>query len=159
MLVITDSRFLDIVMVEQLARLPRILAGDQVHLTQHADRAVGNVFQIADGGRDHIEAAGHILSMAQFGILEAGAMMTATLPTQEQVDRVARDLAPDVVRIRLDVAPDWTETPSLYFRVILSDEASRREPLREVTGLVRRKVAQDLRLEDLDMHPYFRFRT
>jgi hypothetical protein len=32
--------------------------------------------------------------------------MTAALPTQEQVDRIARDLAPDVVRIRLDVKPD-----------------------------------------------------
>jgi len=85
--------------------------------------------------------------------------MTATLPTQEQVDRIARDLAPDVVRIRLTAKPDWTGDPSLYFRVILSDEASRREPLREVTGLVRRRVAEDLRLEDLDMHPYFRFRT
>jgi len=29
--------------------------------------AVGDVFQIANGGRDHIEAAGHIPSMAQYG--------------------------------------------------------------------------------------------
>jgi len=85
--------------------------------------------------------------------------MTATIPTQEQVDRIARELAPDVVRIRLAVKPDWTDDLSLYFRVTLSDEASRREPLRQVTGLVRAKVAEELRLEDLDMHPYFRFRT
>jgi hypothetical protein len=86
-------------------------------------------------------------------------MMTATLPTQEQVDRIARDLAPDVVRIRVTAKPDWMGTPSLYFRVTLSDEASRREPLRNLTGLVRAKVAEELRLEDLDMHPYFRFRS
>jgi len=85
--------------------------------------------------------------------------MIATLPTQEQVDRVARDLAPDVVRIRLDVTTDWTDDPALYFRVTLSDEASRRRPLRDVTGLVRAKVAEELRLEELDRHPYFRFRS
>jgi len=85
--------------------------------------------------------------------------MTATLPTQALVDRIARDLAPDVVRIRLDVTPDWTGDPALYFRVTLSDEASRRRPLLDVTGLVRAKVAEELRLEELDHHPYFRFRS
>ena len=73
--------------------------------------------------------------------------MIATLRTQEQVDRIARDLAPDVVRIRLDVTTDWTGDPALYFRVTLSDEASRRRPLRDVTGLVRAQVAEELRLE------------
>jgi hypothetical protein len=34
--------------------------------------------------------------------------MIATLPTQEQVDRIALDLAPDVVRIRLNIAQDWS---------------------------------------------------
>jgi hypothetical protein len=85
--------------------------------------------------------------------------MIATLPTQEQVDRVARDLAPDVVRIRLSVTQDWNENPALYFRVTMSDEASRRHPLRDVTGLVRTKVAEELRLKELDHHPYFRFRS
>ncbi len=50
--------------------------------------------------------------------------MIATLPTQEQVDRIAHDLAPDVVRIRLNIAQDWSGDPAIYFRVILSDEAS-----------------------------------
>ena len=85
--------------------------------------------------------------------------MIATLPTQEQVDRIARDLAPDVVRIRLDVTTDWTGDPALYFRVTLSDEASRRRPLRQITGLVRAKVAEELRLKEFDHHPYFRFRS
>jgi hypothetical protein len=85
--------------------------------------------------------------------------MTATIPTQEQVDRIAQELAPDVVRIRLDVHPDWTDDPALYFRVTLSDEASRRRPLLDVTGLVRKKVVDELRLEELEHHPYFKFRS
>jgi hypothetical protein len=92
-------------------------------------------------------------------ILDAGVCMIETLPTQEQVDQVARELAPDVVRIRLLVSEDWSGDPALYFRVILSDEASRREPLLAVTRLVRAKVAEELRLEESDRHPYFRFRS
>ncbi len=85
--------------------------------------------------------------------------MTATLPTQEQVDRIARDLAPDVVRIRVTAKPDWIGTPSLFFRVTMSDNASRKERMWDATELVRARVIEALRLEDLDMHPYFRFRS
>jgi hypothetical protein len=85
--------------------------------------------------------------------------MTAALPTQEEVDRIARDLAPDVVRIRLSVAPDWSGDPSLYFRVILSDEASRRDRLADVAGRVRGRLTDELGLDELDHFPYFRFRS
>jgi hypothetical protein len=85
--------------------------------------------------------------------------MIATLPTQEQVNRIARDLAPDVVRIRFNVGHDWSEDPALYFRVILSDEASRGDRLAEVTGLVRGKLFEELRLAELEHIPYFRFRN
>jgi len=85
--------------------------------------------------------------------------MIATLPTQEQVDRIARDLAPDVVRIRLNVRPDWSGEPALYFRVILSDEASRRERLADVTDRVSATLFDKLRLATLEHIPYFRFRS
>jgi hypothetical protein len=83
----------------------------------------------------------------------------ATLPTQEQVDRVSRDLAPDVVRVRFSVGQDWSEHPAVYFRVILSDEASRRDRLADVTGLVSEKLFDELRLADLEHIPYFKFRS
>ena len=85
--------------------------------------------------------------------------MIAILPTQEQVDQIARDLAPDVVRVRLNVAQDWSEDPAIYFRIILSDEASRRDRLADVTSRVRRKFGDELRLAELDHIPYFRFRS
>jgi len=83
----------------------------------------------------------------------------ATLPTQEQVDRIARDLAPDVVRIRFNVGQDWSEHPAVYFRVILSDEASRSDRLPDVTGLVSGKLFDELRLAGLEHIPYFKFRS
>jgi len=83
----------------------------------------------------------------------------ATLPTQEQVDRVASGLAPDVVHIRFSTGRDWSEHPAFYFRVILSDEASRKERLADVTGVVRARISEDLRLAELEYIPYFRFRS
>jgi hypothetical protein len=86
-------------------------------------------------------------------------LVIATLPTQEQVDRIADDLAPDVARIRLRVGRDWSDGPALYFRVILSDEASRRDRLADVTERVRKKVVDELRLDELEPFPYFKFRS
>ena len=85
--------------------------------------------------------------------------MIATLPTQERVDEIAHQLAPDVLRIRLNVAQDWSEHPAIYFRVILSDEASRGDRLADVTGIVSRKLFDELGLAGLDHIPYFRFRN
>ena len=47
--VVADGRPLDAVVIEELARLPRVFAGNQVGLFKNADGAVGHVFQIADG--------------------------------------------------------------------------------------------------------------
>ena len=85
--------------------------------------------------------------------------MITTLPTQEQVDRIARELAPDVVHIRMDVGHDWSDHPAIYFRVVLSDEASRRDRLREITQRVRGKVRNELGFDVLEHYPYFRFRS
>jgi hypothetical protein len=86
--------------------------------------------------------------------------MIAALPTQEQVDQIARSLAPDVVHIRINVTHDWAGDPAIYFRVLLSDEASRRERLAEVAERVRRDLSNALRLDELEHHhPYFRFRS
>lgn len=85
--------------------------------------------------------------------------MTNTLPTQERVDEVARGLAPDVVRIRFNIAPDWSDHPAMYFRVILSDDAVRRERLAGVADKVSESLTNELGLEEFDHIPYFRFRS
>ena len=64
--------------------------------------------------------------------------MTASIPTQEDVDRIARELAPDVVRIRFKLGYDWSDDPAIYFRIILSDSFG---------------------LWESDRLPYFKFRS
>lgn len=85
--------------------------------------------------------------------------MIATLPTQQGIGEIARELAPDVVRIRFNIAPDWPEHPAIYFRVLLSDDASREDRLADVTRGVSTKLFDERGLASLDHIPYFRFRS
>jgi len=85
--------------------------------------------------------------------------MTSTLPTQEQVDRIAAELAPDVVRIRLNIKPDWSECPAMYFKITLSDEASQDRMLSHVARRVREELVARLGLDQFEHFPYFRFRN
>ena len=85
--------------------------------------------------------------------------MTSTLPTQAQVDQIARSLAPDVVRIRMRDALDWADDRALYFYVILSDAVANSERLHEVAIEVRRRLHEDLALLDLEHYAYVRFRS
>jgi hypothetical protein len=51
------ERGVDVVMAQQFAGNARILRGNQIHLSQHAQRPQGDVFQIADGSRHDIQHA------------------------------------------------------------------------------------------------------
>lgn len=64
-----------------------------------------------------------------------------------------------MVRIRFNMAQDWSEHPAIYFRVVLADDATRRDRLADVTGRVSSKLFDELGLESIDYSPYFRFRS
>ncbi len=94
------------------------------------------------------------------GTLETGDLMTtATLPTQEQVDRIAQELAPDVVSIGFRFGRDWSDDLAIYFRIVLSDEASQRDRLLKTTQKVDNTVSEKLALNKLDHISYFSFRS
>jgi hypothetical protein len=91
--------------------------------------------------------------------LKAGAALTAAKPIQGCVDEIARELSPDVVSIRSSPGLDWSEHPAIYFRVIISDSASRGDKLARITSEVSRRVADELGLATSERIPYFRFRS
>ena len=62
--VIAHRRLVDIVVIQQFARLPRVFARDQVGLAQHADGAIGDVLEVPDGRRHEVEQTGHLLSIS-----------------------------------------------------------------------------------------------
>jgi len=65
----------------------------------------------------------------------------------------------DVVRIRFNLGEDWTGDPAVYIRVVLTDEASKEERLREVAQRVRKRVRDEIKVEEIGLHPYFFFRS
>lgn len=87
---------------------------------------------------------------------------SAVIPKQRQIDEavteVARLLAPDVVHIRYDIGRDWGGDWAIYFRVLLSDEASERR-LREVATKVVWKLAQRIDFPSMGLLPYHNFRS
>lgn len=66
-------------------------------------------------------------------------MLTYALPRVDEKEvaaRVAeleRKFAPDVVRIRYTIQNDYSGDPAIYFRVLLTDEASRPPGLYKLT--------------------------
>ncbi len=68
-------------------------------------------------------------------------------------------LAPDVVRIRYSVGSDWTGDPSIFFRIVLSDDASRNAQLSETAERVALTIRNEVDVEQLGLHSYFNFRT
>ena len=85
--------------------------------------------------------------------------MILNLPTQEQVDQIARSLAPDVIRIRMREGLDWSDHEALYFYVILSDDASRPPRLHDIATQVRRKIDEELGLGNRNFLAYPQFRS
>ena len=77
----------------------------------------------------------------------------------EQVSRAISKLGPEVVRVRYKVGEDWTGDPSINFRIVLTDAASREENLGDVTEKIRRVVVDELRPYEWGLIPYFSFRS
>ncbi|MGA2590120.1 MAG: hypothetical protein ABSH32_09410 [Bryobacteraceae bacterium] len=76
-----------------------------------------------------------------------------------RVKAVARKLAPDVVRIRYEIALDSTDKEAIYFRILLSDGASREKRRRDVTKRVESELSKRLKLDDLGLMWYPSFRS
>ena len=55
--VIADERFADFVVVEELLRVAGVFAGDMIDFLEDADGAKSDVFEIADGSADKVQAA------------------------------------------------------------------------------------------------------
>src|SRR5215470_15959590 len=83
---------------------------------------------------------------------EGGWVMTDTLPTQEQVDRVARELGPDVVKIEMHLTRDHDGDPMLRFEVVLSDEVAQPGKVHPVAERARVRLWEELKLQSLEDH-------
>jgi hypothetical protein len=75
------------------------------------------------------------------------------------VSEVVGLLSPDVVHIRYDIAQDWSGDWAVFFRVVLSDEASRPPRLREIAAEVVARLAERLDFSSMGLLSYHNFRN
>lgn len=75
------------------------------------------------------------------------------------VARAVTALAPDVVRIRFNLGEDWVGAPAIFFRVVLSNSASKRPNLSEVSRRVSHEILREIDVEESGLNPYFNFRS
>lgn len=77
---------------------------------------------------------------------------------QKAVAKASRKLGKEVVQVRYNLASDWTGDASIYFRIVLTDAASKEEVLGEVADRVRRNLSEELRIsEEWGLNSYFNF--
>jgi hypothetical protein len=76
------------------------------------------------------------------------------------VAKIARRLAPDVIRIVPSLGDDWSGEPAVFFMVILADAAARRDQLLNISNKVSQAIVQQVQpLEQWGVLPYFNFRS
>ena len=78
---------------------------------------------------------------------------------EKAVSRAAKALAPDVVRIRYSLGEDWMGSGAVFFRVLLSDNASRPSNLGDISARVRSTVYEAVKPDELGLQWYFNFRS
>ncbi len=74
------------------------------------------------------------------------------------IQRVEQSIGPDVVRIRYEIGEDWSGQWSIFFRIVLKDDAARRR-LRDVATNVVWGLAQQLDFPAMGVFPYHNFRS
>ena len=75
------------------------------------------------------------------------------------ITEVVREFAPHVVQIRYDIDQDWSGDWAVFFRVLLSDEASKVENLHDIASRVRSRMAERVDFSAAGLLSYFYFRS
>jgi hypothetical protein len=79
---------------------------------------------------------------------------------QGVADAIGRLSPQEVVHVAYTIGNDSTEDPSIFFRIVLTDAASREERLADVTGRVASSLLNSIRpVENWGLTPYFSFRS
>jgi len=77
-----------------------------------------------------------------------------------EIAKAIRKLGKEAVRVNYSLGTDSTGEPSIFFRIVLTDAASRAEKLAEVTGRIATTLFDEIRpYESWNLLPYFSFRS
>jgi hypothetical protein len=77
-----------------------------------------------------------------------------------EIAKAIRKLGKEIVRVNYSLGTDSTGEPSIFFRIVLTDAASREDKLAEVTSRVATILFDEIRPhESWGLLPYFSFRS
>jgi len=77
-----------------------------------------------------------------------------------EIENAVHKLGPEAVHVTHSIGANSTGDPSIFFRVVLTDAASREETLTETTGRIASILFDEVRpIENWGLHPYFNFRS
>ena len=77
-----------------------------------------------------------------------------------EVASAIRKLGKEAVRVNYSLGTDSTGEPSIFFRIVLTDAASREDKLADVTGRMATILFDEIRpQENWGLLPYFSFRS
>ena len=77
-----------------------------------------------------------------------------------EIKNALRKLGPEAVHVAYNLGEDSTGEPSIFFRIVLTDAATREDTLAEVTGRIATILFDEVRpIENWGLHPYFNFRS
>lgn len=86
--------------------------------------------------------------------------MTTLLEDLEQtVRQTAAKFPSEVVKIRYTVGHNWSGDPAINFRIVLSDDAARREHLSEIAAPIREELGGELWASGYISYCYFRSKS
>jgi hypothetical protein len=105
----------------------------------------------AASDRDSLEWYSEGKMIAPSGVLKQPQINAA-------ITYVVRELSPWVRYIRYNISHDWSGQWAIFFRVVLSDDASTGR-LREITNQVVWRMSERLDLPSLGLLPHFHFRS
>ena len=85
--------------------------------------------------------------------------MIAELNLDQSVRETVMKFPGEVVGIRFSISHDWNGDPAIFFRIVLSDAASRQGTLADITGRVAGELFDLPQISESEYTPYFYFRS
>lgn len=87
------------------------------------------------------------------------AIFSNTPQLQDEVRHATQSLAADVVNVKFEIGFDAMGFASIFFNIVLTDEASRPARLRFVAQHVSLTLMHQLKTDEKGVHAYFNFRS
>jgi hypothetical protein len=86
--------------------------------------------------------------------------IVAQAELERHIAKAVKKLGKDAVHVNYSLGMDWTDEPALFFRVVLTDAASREDGLVDVTERIRAAIDQEVRpYERWGLASHFNFRS